>query len=53
MNYPEFGLLTVGNGERMGKKIFIFSSYLGNEYPILYTENVNFKGLKEIIMTRR
>ena len=53
MNYPEFGLLTVGNWEITPKKIFIFSSYLGNEYPILYTENVDFKGLKEIIMTRR
>ena len=53
MNYPEFGLITVGNGETVPKKMFLFSSYLGNEYPILWSENVNFKGLKEIIMTRR
>ena len=53
MNYPEFGLITVGDGERAPKKMFIFSSYIGNEYPILWSENVNFKGLKELIMTRR
>ena len=53
MNYPEFGLITVGKGISAPKKMFIFSSYIGNEYPILWSENVDFKGLKEIIMTRR
>ena len=53
MNYPEFGLITVGDGEKKQKKMFLFSSYIGNEYPILWSENVNFKGLKEIIMTRK
>ena len=53
MNYPEYGLITVGDGEKTQKKMFLFSSYIGNEYPILWTENVNFKGLKEIIMTRK
>ena len=53
MNYPEFGLITVNKGNDTYKKMFIFSSYIGNEYPILWSENVDFKGLKEIIMTRR
>ena len=53
MNYPEFGLITVGKGISAPKKMFIFSSYIGNEYPILWSENVDFKGLKEIIMARR
>ena len=53
MNYPEFGLIVVGDGKITQKRMFLFSSYLGNEYPILWTENVNFKGLKELIMSRR
>ena len=53
MNFPEFGLINVGDGYYEPKRMFLFSSYLGNEYPILWTENVNFKGLKELIMTRR
>ena len=53
MNYPEFGLITIGDGVERQKKIFLFSSYLGNEYPILWAENVNFKGLKDLIMSRR
>lgn len=53
MNYPEFGLIVVGDGKNTYKRMFLFSSYLGNEYPILWTENVNFKGLKELIMSRR
>ena len=52
MHYPEFGLITVGNGEFSQRKMFLFSSYVGNEYPILWTENVNFDGLKELIMRR-
>ena len=53
MNYPEFGLIVVGDGKNTHKRMFLFSSYLGNEYPILWTENVNFKGLKELIMSIR
>ena len=52
MHYPEFGLITVGDGVYTPQKMFLFSSYVGNEYPILWTENVNFDGLKELIMRR-
>ena len=52
MHYPEFGIILVGKGEYSQRKMFLFSSYVGNEYPILWTEKVNFDGLKEIIMRR-
>ena len=40
----EFGIILVGKGEYSQRKMFLFSSYFGNEYPILWTEKVNFDG---------
>ena len=53
MNYPEIGLISIEDKENEPKKLFIFSSYTGNEYPHAWTDSVNFDGLKKLILTRR
>ena len=53
MNYPEFGLISVEDKENEPKKLFIFSSYTGNEYPHGWTNSVNYDGLKKLIINRR
>jgi len=53
MNYPEFGLIGVKDKDNETKKLFIFSSYTGNEYPHAWTDNVNYDGLKKLIIRRR
>ena len=53
MNFPEFGLISIDEEKDKPKKIFIFSSYTGNEYPHAWTEKVNYDGLKKLIIRRR
>ena len=53
MNYPEFGLITIEDKEINQKKLYIFSSYTGNEYPHGWTNKINYDGLKKLIITRR
>ena len=53
MNYPEFGLISIEDKENKDKKLFIFSSYTGNEYPHSWTDKINYEGLKELIIGRR
>ena len=53
MNYPEFGLICVEEKENEPKKLFIFSSYTGNEYPHAWVDKVNYDGLKKLIISRR
>ena len=53
MNYPEFGLIGVEENPNEPKKLYIFSAYTGNEYPHAWTDNVNYDGLKRLILTRR
>ena len=53
MNYPEFGLIGVKDKDNETKKLFIFSSYTCNEYPHAWTDNVNYDGLKKLIIRRR
>ena len=53
MNYPEFGLISIEDKENNDKKLFIFSSYTGNEYPHSWTDKINYEGLKELIIGRR
>ena len=55
MNYPEIGLIAVNidNKEKNNKKkVFIFSTYLGSEYPHRFANKVDFKGLQESILAR-
>ena len=55
MNYPEFGLIAVDadkDGKNNNKKLYIFSSYTGSEYPHKYVNKVDFKGLQESILSR-
>ena len=53
MNYPEIGLITVDNDENnMKKKLYLFSTYMGNEYPHRYENKIDFKGLQESILSR-
>ena len=55
MNYPEFGLIAVDadkEGKNNNKKLYIFSSYTGSEYPHKYVNKVDFKGLQESILSR-
>ena len=53
MNYPEFGLICIKDNLSELKKLFIFSSYIGNEYPHGWIDNINFDGLKKLIISRR
>ena len=53
MNYPEFGLISIEEDKNEPKKLYIFSSYTGNEYPHGWTDNVNYDGLKKLIFRRR
>ena len=53
MNFPEFGLISIEENKNEPKKLYIFSSYTGNEYPHAWTDNVNYDGLKRLIVTRR
>ena len=56
MNYPEIGLIAVKDDKdknNMKKKLYIFSSYLGNEYPHRYENKVDFKGMQEDILARK
>ena len=55
MNYPEIGLIAVDtdNKEKNNKKkVYIFSTYLGSEYPHRFANKVDFKGLQESILAR-
>ena len=55
MNYPEIGLMAVdvdNKGKNNIKKLYIFSSYLGSEYPHRYINKIDFKGLQESILAR-
>ena len=53
MNYPEFGLISIEEEKDKPKKLFIFSSYTGNEYPHGWDDNINYDGLKKLIIRRR
>ena len=53
MNFPEFGLISIEDNDNESKKLFIFSSYTGNEYPLTWTNNVKFDGLKKLLLSRR
>ena len=53
MNYPEIGLIAIDNEDKKSKKLYLFSSYTGNEYPHPYIEKVDFKGLQESIISRK
>ena len=53
MNYPEFGLIAIEEEKDKPKKLFIFSSYTGNEYPHGWDDNINYDGLKKLIIRRR
>ena len=53
MNFPEFGLISIEENKNEPKKLYIFSSYTGNEYPHAWTDNINYDGLKRLIITRR
>ena len=53
MNYPEIGLIAIDDEENKEKKLYLFSSYTGNEYPHAYSGKVDFKGLQELIVSRQ
>jgi hypothetical protein len=53
MHYPELGLVTVDDKENKGKKLYLFSTYTGNEYPHPYIKKIDFKGLQELIVERK
>ena len=54
MNYPEIGLIAVNDNEKdKKKKLYLFSTYTGNEYPHRYENKIDFKGLQESILARR
>ena len=53
MTYPEYGLTAINDEGKNKKKMYLFSTYNGNEYPRHYTEKVDFKGLQESIISRR
>ena len=53
MNYPEIGLITVDDDKNnMKKNLYLFSTYMGNEYPHRYENKIDFKGLQESILSR-
>ena len=54
MNYPEIGLIAVNDNEKdKKKKLYLFSTYTGNEYPHRYENKIDFKGLQESIFARQ
>ena len=54
MNFPEFGLISVGNGKDVkNKKLYIFSTYAGNEYPRVWEPKIDFSGLQNLLMSRK
>ena len=54
MNYPEIGLIAVNDNEKdKKKKLYLFSTYTGNEYPHRYENKIDFKGLQESILARQ
>ena len=55
MNYPEIGILAIKENEQeySKKKLYLFSTYMGTEYPRNFVTKVNFKGLQESIYSRR
>ena len=53
MFYPEIGLITVDDEDGKGKKLYLFASYTGNEYQHGYEEKIDFKGLQELIVSRK
>ena len=53
MYYPEIGLIAIDDEKSKQKKIYLFSSYTGNEYPHSYLSKIDFKGLQESIVSRK
>jgi hypothetical protein len=55
MNYPEIGIMSIKENEQeySKKKLYLFSTYMGTEYPRNFVTKVNFKGLQESIYSRR
>ena len=53
MTYPEYGLTAINDVDKNKKKIYLFSTYNGNEYPRHYSEKIDFKGLQESIISRK
>ena len=55
MNYPEIGIIAIKENEQeySKKKLYLFSTYMGTEYPRNFVTKVNFKGLQESIYSRR
>ena len=53
MHYPEIGLIAIDSDDKKSKKLYLFSSYSGNEYPHDYVEKVDFKELQESIVSRK
>ena len=55
MNYPEIGIIAINENEQENsrKKLYLFSTYMGNEYPHDYVAKVDFKGLQESILSRK
>jgi hypothetical protein len=53
MTYPEYGLTAINDERKNKKKMYLFSTYNGNEYPRHYTEKIDFKGLQEAIISRK
>ena len=55
MNYPEIGIMAIKENEQeySKKKLYLFSTYMGTEYPRNFVTKVNFKGLQESIYSRR
>jgi len=53
MTYPEYGLTAINDVDKNKKKMYLFSTYNGNEYPRHYNEKIDFKGLQEAIISRK
>lgn len=55
MNYPEIGIMAIKENEQeySKKKLYLFSTYTGNEYPHRYENKIDFKGLQESILARQ
>ena len=52
MNFPEFGVIGIRNKLNKTMKLFIQSFYSGNEYPHSFTDKIDFKSLKRLIIRR-
>ena len=54
MNYPEIGLIAIRDKKEKNKKrLFAFSSYIGNEYPHGWSKELDFDGLRRMIFRRQ